>query len=525
MHSKTVLLASSLVVLVGLAPERAEARPARRGSSALAPRSTAFAAPQAPEPPAPPAALLEGAPDEPEAAEILDTDEADSASDLEVPEGDAAALAVGEDEARAFRAAGSQMAVAQAEAARRSAEDARTQAEREKERVERKKERDEEQKERVDQRRAAEEDAYERGTQALDDGRWDQAIRIFDDLVRAKSRKADAALYWKAYAQNKRGQRTEAIAAIAELQKSYPDSRWAGEAKALESELRRASGQAPAPESEGDDEMRLLALNGLMHSDSERAVPMLEKILEGSASPKVKDRALFVLCQSGSPRAREVAAAFAKGQANPALQMKAIKYLGLFGGKESRQTLSEIYAASTDVDVKRAVLRSFMLAGEKDRVLAAAKGESSPELRREAIRQLGLMGAQAEVWELYRAESSPEVKKNIIEALFLGGAADRMVELSRSEKDPSLRRAAIQKLGLMGGKQTGDALVALYAADKDPGVRQEVLQAFFLQGNAKALIEVARKETDPALRKRAVEKLSLIGSKESTDFLLEILNK
>jgi hypothetical protein len=36
---------------------------------------------------------------------------------------------------------------------------------------------------------------------------------------------ADGALYWKAYAENKMGQRADALSTLVELQKSYPKSR------------------------------------------------------------------------------------------------------------------------------------------------------------------------------------------------------------------------------------------------------------------------------------------------------------
>jgi len=56
-------------------------------------------------------------------------------------------------------------------------------------------------------------------------------------------------------------------------------------------------------------------------------------------------------------------------------------------------------------------------------------------------------------------------------------------------------------------------------------LREAALQALFVQDNAKALIEIARTEKDPELRKQAVSHLSLMGSKEATAYLLEILNK
>ena len=50
-----------------------------------------------------------------------------------------------------------------------------------------------------------------------------------------------------------------------------------------------------------------------------------------------------------------------------------------------------------------------------------------------------------------------------------------------------------------------------------------MLNAFFVQGNATALIEVARQEKDAGLKREAIEKLSVMGSKEATDYFLELL--
>jgi HEAT repeat protein len=65
----------------------------------------------------------------------------------------------------------------------------------------------------------------------------------------------------------------------------------------------------------------------------------------------------------------------------------------------------------------------------------------------------------------------------------------------------------------------------MYRSESDQRVREAALQALFVQGNAKALIEIAKAETDPELKKKAVAHLSHMGSKEATAFLLEILNK
>jgi tetratricopeptide (TPR) repeat protein len=372
--------------------------------------------------------------------------------------------------------------------------------------------------------RSNEDRLYEQGQRALDSRRWEEAVQAFSEAAKENGPRADGALYWRAFALNKLGRRQEALAAIAQLSQSHAGSRWLDDAKALEIEMRQGSGQKVDPSAEPDEDLKLMALNGLMNSDPDRALPMLEKIVKGAQSPKLKERALFVLSQGDSPKAREILAQAARGVSNPDLQMKAINYLGVMCSTENSKLLAELYTSSNDPHVKRAVLRSFMVAGDRDHLLQAAKSEKSPELRMEAMNQLGVSGGQAELWQLYQSEPSVEVKEKILHSMFIGGESTRLMELARTEKDVRLRKAAIRSLGLMG-EHSGPGLVSMYGSESDPDVRREILNGLFISGNAKALVELARKETDPKMKRAIVEKLSVMGSKEGTDYLMELLNK
>jgi len=364
---------------------------------------------------------------------------------------------------------------------------------------------------------------YDEGREAIEEGRYDRAIERFDRLIALKTNRTDAALYWKAYSLSKTGNRAASLQTLADLQKRFADSRWIKDAKALEVEVRQASGQAVSPASQDDDELKLMALRGLMESDPEQAFPAIEKILGGSSSPKVKDRALFVLSQSRSPKARAIIAGFAKGNANPDLQLRAIRYIGIMGGNDNRQILADVYNTSSDPAVKRSILRSFMMSGDRDRLLAVAKSETDAGLRGEAVRQLGVMHGSAELAQLYQSEASREVKQSILQAMFIGGDSDKLIDLAKSEKDPELRKVAIRNLGLMKRPGTSEALTAIYASDNSPDVRKTVINALFLQQNATALVALARAEKDPEMKKDIVAKLSLMKSKEAIDYLMELL--
>src|ERR1051325_10660310 len=370
----------------------------------------------------------------------------------------------------------------------------------------------------------AADEMLERARDLIEEGRYDRALDQLNRVIAAKSPRTDAALYWKAYSLAKLNQAADALTTISDLNKQFASSRWVRDAKALEVEIRKASGQSPSPDAQADDELKILALNGLMNNDPDRAIDRIEEMLRGNNSTKMKDRALFVLSQSNSQRARDAIARIAKDNANPDLQQRAIHYLGIMGGSASRQILDDVYRSAADTTVKRSIIRSFMVSGDKARILGLAKGEQDAALRGEAIQQLGVMGAHAELEQLYATETSVDNKKRIIQAMFVGGASDKMIDLAKNEKDPMLRKAAVRNLGLMGSAKTGDAIKAIYQSDTSPEIRKECVNALFLQNNGKTMVELARAEKDPQLKKELISKMSIMGkSKEITDYLMELL--
>ena len=388
-----------------------------------------------------------------------------------------------------------------------------------------KRDREQEARDRAQEKAERLEELYDDGREALDDERYEQAESKFNQLAQMNGPQTDAAMYWKAYAQSRLGKREAALTTLADMKKRFAQSRWQKDAGVLELEVKQSSGQPVKPGDQGDEELKLMAIQGLMNSDPERAMPLLEKVVSGSGTPKEKSRALFVLAQSGSPQGREIIGRIAKGQSNPELQREAIKYLGLFGGAQSRQVMAEVYASNPDASVRRAILRAYMLGGDKEHLFAAAKSEKDESLRREAIRQLGLVHGVSELEQLYQMETSTDLRREILQAFFLAGESGKLVQAAQSEKDPELRRTAIRNLGLIHSDESGKALQAIYSKETDRGLKEDVLNSFFLQGNAAALVAIARNEKDPELKKTAVSKLSLMQSKEATDYLMELLQK
>jgi len=363
---------------------------------------------------------------------------------------------------------------------------------------------------------------YDCGRNAVDQSQWERAVDYFGRAASVKGTRADGALYWKAWAQNRLGQRAEALTTLGLLKSAHAKSRWVNDASALEVEIRQRTGQSVDPAATQDDELQLIALNALR--DKPSAVPMLEKFLQGPRSPKLKERALFVLAQNESPGARAILAKVARGEANPELQLKALQYLGHYKSVETRDILGQAYKSSADATVKRAILRAYASSQDRERLLDAARSETDATLRLEAVRQLGNLQAGPELADIYKRESSADVKKQILRALANSNQVDRLVEIGQAEQDPELKRTAIRALGLNRNAQTGTQLLAMYDKDANRVVREAVIDALFVQGNGAGLVSLAKREKDLDLKRRLVEKLSVMrDNAEAEAYLLELL--
>ncbi|HEV2718649.1 MAG TPA: HEAT repeat domain-containing protein [Thermoanaerobaculia bacterium] len=368
----------------------------------------------------------------------------------------------------------------------------------------------------------AEADLYSEGTDAIDEEEWTKAIDIFRRVVNMKGKRVDGALYWMAYAQAKAGRGAEALQTVAALEHSHPGSKWIQDAKALEIDVRQAAGEKVDPAKVNDEELKLIAIQGLLSSDPGRAVPLLKKLVDGPYSKRVKEKALFVLGQSSSPEAAQIIASIARGSTHPELQTEAIKYLAI-AGQQNVPLLGEVYRSTASSEVKKEILRAYMIAGAKAQLAALAKSERDPHLRSDVIRQLGVMGASRELQEMYRAETSAEVKKTIIQSLFVGGSGDALMEIARGEPDVKLRATAVRTLGLTGSQRAAQALISFYQSDGNAEIRRAALEGLFVSGNARALIDLAKQEKDPQWKREIVRKLSVMNSKDALDYLTSLL--
>jgi len=233
---------------------------------------------------------------------------------------------------------------------------------------------------------------YSQARSRIDNNQYDRALEPLDRVISAKGERADAAMYWKAYSLMKLARRDEALSTLGQLTKQFPSSPWVKDARALEVEVKQAAGQNVSTDT-ADDEIKLLALQGIMRSSPDTALPAVEKLLAGSGSVRLKERALFVLQQSRNDKALGIIGNVARTNSNPDLQQRAIRILGQSNNAEAINTLTAVYKADNSVETKKTVISALA---------------SAPRNNTAAVSAMVTLG---------RAERNPELKKSIVQHL------------------------------------------------------------------------------------------------------------
>jgi len=255
--------------------------------------------------------------------------------------------------------------------------------------------------------------AYAAGTKAMNERRWSDAIASFEQVIEAKGKKADAALYWKAYALNKLDKQQLASDTCAQLHTQFKDSSWNDDCRALTISFRvdRVQAQAVAERdlarmerdqsrdsrrsTDPDADIKILALNGVMRQNPSQAIPLVRGILTSDQPASVKQHAFFILAQSKSPEADALMHDLILGKMGPELQLQAIQSSGIYRGKQPNDSLTEAYRNTTDAKVKGAVISALFISRDDTHLVELARQEKDVELKRRIVSQLSLMHGQA----------------------------------------------------------------------------------------------------------------------------------
>ncbi|MCB1588938.1 MAG: HEAT repeat domain-containing protein [Xanthomonadales bacterium] len=274
--------------------------------------------------------------------------------------------------------------------------------------------------------------------------------------------------------------------------------------------LAAASLQAREPVSERD-QLALVALEGLMAAPAERALPLLQRTLAGSASTEVKQRALFVLSQVEDPAARTLLLQTARS-GDAELRVEAIRSIGIGGDEASVGELQSIYRDG-DAEIRSAVLQAWLIADRPDEVYQVAQDASDPGAD-EAISMLGAMGAQAQLRQL---ASSGRGSTSLVNALAVADDLDGLLAMARGNGQSELRLEAIRAIGIVDGEAAEQALQQLYQEASDDALREAALQGLLVADAEAAVLALYRQSNDPAHKRELLRTLTIMGGDEALE--------
>lgn len=379
---------------------------------------------------------------------------------------------------------------------------------------------------------------YWEGHEALEAGRAREALEHFRALE-AQLRKAgepgvDAAMYWEAYALVGMRQPSQAGKVAEQMLREFPQSPWAGEARkftaapgtaglARLADLRDIKGPTGTGDEAEDqaEQDALAAIDALMATDNPKAVALLQRVLDGNRSDKVKIRALFVMIQLDQAAGEKALDGVLKGTGSSHLKREAVKMLAVGGDARSLDRLEAMYRQSPDSGIRAAVLEAWMIGDRPDLLARVAASEPDAALRHQAINLIGATGDGAALETLYTQLEDADDRAVVLKAFGIAGEEGRLARIARAERDPELLRAALEGLGISGGKEATAAIVEIYRGSADAAVKRSAINGLIIADDGAAIAALYRGESDRDLKRELMLALSVADG----DAALELIDR
>jgi HEAT repeat protein len=410
---------------------------------------------------------------------------------------------------------------------------------------------------------------YRAGREQLNRSDYRRAVSTFERIVERfpKSTYAGDALYWQAYSLYRIGERGELREAAQLLQRqrtTYPRAATRGDGDALLARVNgalarlgdnaaaeritergRSTAEQPCARGERDDE-RAEALNALLQMNAENAMPIIKAVLakRDACSAELREKALFLVSQKRTSETEDILLGVVRDDPNPEVKKKAVFWLGQVNTDRAAQALVQMLESSTTSSELREQAIFALMQQRSERGQAAvrriAEDNGSPnELREKAVFWLGQQRSAENATFLRnlfdRLASAPEgsngenVRQKILFSLsqMRGQGNDQwlMQVAADSKHSVETRKQAIFSAG-QAGVSTAE-LVALYPRLNERELKEQLIWVLSEKRDEAAftrLMQIARSDPDPELRKKAIFWLGQSNDPRVKDFLLEIIN-
>jgi HEAT repeat protein len=399
--------------------------------------------------------------------------------------------------------------------------------------------------------------AYQAARDYLNARRYQEAARAFYQLRRdypESGYRADS-YYYQAFALSRLGSRSQLREAL-DLLKAQQDqfataptqadakelavriqSRLAqqGDAQAAQSITQQAQ-EACGPE----QEMRLAALNALLNMNSERAVPILQDVLQDrdACSVELRRQAVFLLSQSMNEESVDILIDLAhrNPDPDPEVREQAVFWLSQVQTDEALEALEAILAESDDPKIQESAI--FAISQHHSERGAAIlrgyveRGGGSPEMRELALFWIGQTPGGGEyLRSVYSTLESEELRANALHSIAQedtdASHAWLMARVRDTSEDPEVRAQALFWVSQYGDFAIAD-LEELFRSFDDPEMKQQVIFAASQSDTKEAvdfLMEVAENPENGEMREQAIFWLGQSKDPRVPEFLLRIIGR
>ena len=262
------------------------------------------------------------------------------------------------------------------------------------------------------------------------------------------------------------------------------------------------------------EELQMIALEALMASPSERALPALMKLLEGNGSDELKENALFVLSQIDHPDASAKLLSLAH-DGDGEIQLEAIQMIGINGEESAMAGLSEIYANGDD-DVREAVLEAYMIADDTQAVFDIAMSTTDEEDYEAAVEMLGVMDAHEELARLREAKG---ISDALIEAYIISDNDEELRILAMDSSNIELQIEAIEALGVVAAKDADTLLVQIYKDSDNEDIKEAALEGMIFGDFDEAILDLYRSSNSMSEKGELLEALVIMNSDLAMDVI------
>jgi TolA-binding protein len=292
------------------------------------------------------------------------------------------------------------------------------------------------------------------------------------------------------------------------------------------------------PREDDENDERIMALNALLSTNAESALPILERVLErrDECSVALRKKAVFLVSNKGGSRAADILLRVARNDPSDRVREDAIFWLGNTRDPRVVDILVEMIDNSSDPQVQEKAIFSLSNTGSARGQQAlrdiAGRDRAPKRAREQAIFWLGQRRNADNVEflkSLYTRLTDDDLKEKVLFSLSQqSGNSQWLMDVALNEReDIEMRKKALFWAGQQGRVDVA-GLAALYDRVRENEMKEQIIFVLSQRRDAAAvdkLMDIARRDPNRDRRQNAIFWLGQSRDPRVLKFLEELINK